>query len=75
MAEQKTDLLAAICGRVVVVDAGRIVLDGPAAEILADPRLADLGVAPPAAVRLQRAADQLGLSAAARARLEEALTT
>jgi energy-coupling factor transport system ATP-binding protein len=73
VAEQKTDLLAAICSRVVVLDAGRIVLDGLAAEMLADPRLADLGVAPPAAVRLRRAADERELSATAHARLVEAL--
>jgi energy-coupling factor transporter ATP-binding protein EcfA2 len=73
VAEQKTDLLAAICGRVAVLDAGRVVLDGIAGEILADPRLVSLGVAPPAAVRLRRAADELGLPATARARLDEAL--
>src|SRR6185295_15848175 len=56
VAEQKTDLLAGICSRVVAIDAGRVVIDGPAAEIMADPRLTELGVAPPAAVRLRRAA-------------------
>ncbi|MGH2455395.1 MAG: energy-coupling factor ABC transporter ATP-binding protein, partial [Candidatus Limnocylindria bacterium] len=39
IAEQKTDLLAAICHRVLVIDAGRVVRDGPAAEVLADPTL------------------------------------
>lgn len=73
VAEQKTDLLAAICSRVVALDAGRTVLDGVAAEILADPRLTDLGVAPPAVVRLRRAAGEAKLPAAALARLDEAL--
>lgn len=73
VAEQKTDLLAAICSRVVALDAGRVALDGPAAAVLADSRLADLGVAAPAAVRLRRAADERGLAASERARLEEAL--
>jgi energy-coupling factor transporter ATP-binding protein EcfA2 len=73
VAEQKTDLLAAICGRVVVLDAGRLVLDGLATDVLANPRLADLGVAPPAAVRLRRAADGMGLSATAFARLDGSL--
>jgi energy-coupling factor transporter ATP-binding protein EcfA2 len=73
VAEQKTDLLAAICSRVAVLDAGRLVLDGLAAEILADPRLAVLGVAPPAAVQLRRAAGDAGLSAPAAARLDQAL--
>jgi energy-coupling factor transporter ATP-binding protein EcfA2 len=73
VAEQKTDLLAAICSRVVVIDAGRVVLDGAAAEVLADPRLAELGVAQPAAVRLRREADGMDLPAPAMARLDGAL--
>ncbi|MEO8638665.1 MAG: ABC transporter ATP-binding protein [Chloroflexota bacterium] len=73
VAEQKTDLLAGICSRVVVLDAGRVVLDGLAAEILADPRLTDLGVAPPPAVRLRRTAADANLPAASLARLDEAI--
>jgi energy-coupling factor transporter ATP-binding protein EcfA2 len=73
VAEQKTDLLAGICSRVVALDAGRVVLDGVAAEILADLRLTSLGVAPPAAERLRRAASEAKLPAAALARLEKAL--
>jgi energy-coupling factor transporter ATP-binding protein EcfA2 len=73
VAEQKTDLLAGICSRVVVIDAGRLILDGPAAEVLADGRLAELGVAAPAAVRLRRAATAANLPAAAQARLEAAM--
>ena len=73
VAEQKTDLLAGICSRVVALDAGRVVLDGVAAEMLADLRLTGLGVAPPAAVRLRRAADEAKLPAAALARLDDAL--
>ena len=73
VAEQKTDLLAGVCSRVVAIDAGRIVLDGAAAEVLADPRLAQLGVAPPAAIRLSRAADAADLPPAALASLRAAL--
>jgi len=73
VAEQKTDLLAAICSRVVALHAGRLVLDGVAAEILADPRITNLGVAPPAAVRLRRAARDANVSAAGLARLEDAV--
>ena len=64
IAEQKTDLLARVCSRVVVLDAGRIVLDGPAADVLADPRLEELGVPRPvgrpaaAGARRRRAADR-----------------
>jgi energy-coupling factor transport system ATP-binding protein len=73
VAEQKTDLLAGICSRVVAIDAGRVVLDGPADDVLADPRLTDLGVAPPAAVRLRRAAADRNLPAASVARLDGAI--
>jgi energy-coupling factor transporter ATP-binding protein EcfA2 len=73
VAEQKTDLLAGICSRVAAIDAGRVVLDGPAVEVLADPRLTDLGVAPPAAVRLRRAAAEANLPAASLARLADAI--
>lgn len=73
VAEQKTDLLAGICSRVVAIDAGRVVLDGPAGEVLADPRLTDLGVAPPASVRLRRAAADRNLPAASVARLDGAI--
>ena len=61
VAEQKTDLLAKVASRVVVLDAGRVVRDGPTDEILADPSLADLGVTPPSAVRLRRAAAEAGV--------------
>ena len=72
IAEQKTDLLAAICDEVLVIDAGRIALDGPAARVLADPRLVELGVAPPASVRLERAARAASLPEPLIARLHEA---
>lgn len=55
VAEHKTDLLDGLCRRMLVIDEGRIVLDGPTADVLADPRLVDLGVEPPPRVRLQRA--------------------
>jgi energy-coupling factor transporter ATP-binding protein EcfA2 len=73
IAEQKTDLLASICQRVVALDAGRLALAGPAAEVLADPRLEELGVGAPASIRLARLASGAGLSAADRQRLERAL--
>jgi energy-coupling factor transporter ATP-binding protein EcfA2 len=54
VAEQKTDLLAAIAVEVVALHEGRIALRGPAADVLRDPTLAELGVAEPSAVRLER---------------------
>jgi energy-coupling factor transporter ATP-binding protein EcfA2 len=75
VAEQKTDLLARICARVVALDTGRVVLDGPADHVLADPRLSDLGVAPPAAVRIERAGLEAGIPATSLKRLRKALTS
>lgn len=66
LAEHKTDLLANIASRVVALDAGRVVLDGPASDILADPRLEELGVAAPSRVRLERLATATGVSLPAR---------
>jgi energy-coupling factor transporter ATP-binding protein EcfA2 len=53
--EHKTDLLDGLCSRIVVLDAGRIVLDGAAEAVLADLRLEEWGVEPPSRVRLGRA--------------------
>jgi hypothetical protein len=50
---------------VVVVDGGRIVLDGPAAMTLEDPRLEGWGVEPPSRVRLARSLAGRGLPALA----------
>jgi energy-coupling factor transport system ATP-binding protein len=63
IAEQRTDLLAEVCDRVVVLQEGQVALTGRTAEILADPRLRDLGVAEPAAVRLRRRVIEAGLDA------------
>lgn len=62
--EHKTDLLDGICSRVVVIDAGRIALDGPAREVLADPRLDAWGVEAPSRIRLGRALAARGLDPA-----------
>ena len=70
VAEQKTDLLAAVCGRTIVLDHGRIALDGPTGEVLADARLGELGVAEPAPLRVRRAAQAAGIT---NARLTAAL--
>jgi energy-coupling factor transporter ATP-binding protein EcfA2 len=72
VAEQKTDLLAAICDQIIVIEDGRIALDGPPHQVLSEPRLVELGVAPPAAVRLERAVREASLPDAVIARLREA---
>lgn len=64
VAEQKTDLLARICSRILVIDAGRIAFEGPAAEVADDPRLEELGVPVPSTVRLRRAIAGAGLDVA-----------
>jgi energy-coupling factor transport system ATP-binding protein len=64
VAEHKTDLLADLCDRVVVLDGGRIVIEGPTAVVFADPRLDELGVEAPATVRLERAVAARGLDPA-----------
>ena len=46
VAEHRTDVLAALCKRIVVLEAGRFALDGASASVLADSRLEALGVSP-----------------------------
>ena len=62
--EHKTDLLDGLCDRVVVMDAGRIALDGPAGDVLADPRLEAWGVDAPSRIRIGRALAARGLDPA-----------
>jgi energy-coupling factor transporter ATP-binding protein EcfA2 len=68
--EHKTDLLDGLCSRIVVLDAGRIALDGPAGDVLADPRLETWGVEPPSRIRLGRALAARGFD---EARIAEAI--
>jgi energy-coupling factor transporter ATP-binding protein EcfA2 len=51
--EHKTDLLEDLCQRLVILDAGTIVLDASTADVLSDPRLVDWGVDPPSRIRLE----------------------
>lgn len=62
--EHKTDLLDGLCSRIVVLDAGRIALDGPTDDVLGDPRLDAWGVEPPSRIRLGRALAARGLDPA-----------
>jgi energy-coupling factor transporter ATP-binding protein EcfA2 len=61
LVEHKTDVIARLADEVVVLDHGAVVLSGSAAAVLADPRLAQLGVEPPARVRVERAVRAAGL--------------
>ena len=61
VAEQKTDLLAAISTRVAVLDGGRVAIAGQAESVLADERLPGLGVTEPSSVRLRRALAAAGI--------------
>jgi energy-coupling factor transport system ATP-binding protein len=61
IAEHKTDLLDELCSRVIVLDAGRIVGDGPTRSVLDDPAIVDRGVDPPSRVRLAHALGAVGL--------------
>lgn len=61
IAEQKTDLLAEIASEIVVLAEGQMALRGPTDEVVNDPRLAELGVAPPATVELRRALADAGV--------------
>jgi energy-coupling factor transporter ATP-binding protein EcfA2 len=59
--EHKTALLDRLADRVVVVDAGRIVLEGPTADVLDDPALPGHGVEPPPRVRVRSALAAAGV--------------
>lgn len=62
VAEQKTDLLSAIADEVVALSDGRIALRGPAADVLRDAALTELGVSEPSAIRLSRALSSAGVA-------------
>lgn len=62
IAEHKTDLLDGLCGRMIVLEAGEIVMDGPTADVFGSPVLEQLGVEPPARVRLLRALESAGVT-------------
>jgi energy-coupling factor transport system ATP-binding protein len=59
--EHKTALLATIADRVTVLAQGRTVLTGATRDVLADVSLTELGVDPPADVRIGRAIAAAGL--------------
>ena len=60
LVEHKTEVLAGIADEIAVLDRGQVALRGPAADVLADPRLAELGVEAPAWTRLERRLREAG---------------
>jgi energy-coupling factor transporter ATP-binding protein EcfA2 len=59
--EHKTALLDQLADRVVLIDEGRLVSEGPTTEVLSDPALAQHGVEPPPRVRVRSALASAGL--------------
>ncbi len=62
LVEHKTDLLERLARRVAVLADGRIVAEGPASRVLADPALQREGVEAPTSVGLSRALARHGLA-------------
>jgi energy-coupling factor transporter ATP-binding protein EcfA2 len=60
--EHRLELLAPIADRIVVMDRGRKVMDGPPSRILSDPRSADFGISVPPVSRLYSQLSDNGLS-------------
>lgn len=60
--EHKTWLLADLADECVLIADGRVVVHGATSDVLGDDRLVELGVEPPPAVRLRRAAVARGLA-------------
>jgi energy-coupling factor transport system ATP-binding protein len=61
IAEHKTDLIDVLSTRVIAMQSGSIVRDGPTAEVLEDDRMIEWGVEPPSRVRIERALATNGL--------------
>ena len=66
LAEQKLEWVAAFADRVLVLHEGRLVADGPPAEILASPELEGYGLEPTRYTRAARAARAAGVAPAGR---------
>ena len=62
IAEHKVDLLDSICDRLLIVDAGRIVLDAPAPAAFESPTLEAAGVEAPARIRIGRVLAARGIA-------------
>ena len=61
LVEHKVDQIAEYCDDVIVMQGGRIVRNGSAAEVLADPTLSDVGAVPPQVALLGHAMAAAGM--------------
>jgi len=61
LVEHKAEVLARIADEVIVLGEGSVALAGPAAAVLADPMLAELGIEPPERIGLERDVRAAGL--------------
>jgi len=62
LVEHKTGLVERVADQVVLLIGGRVETVGPAATVLADPRLDEFGVDPPPSARITRALAAAGLA-------------
>jgi len=74
LVEHRLDLAAAMANRIVVLDKGRIVLDGDPRRVLADKLLDEIGVGTPAVTRLCLRLRERGFRVNAAIGLEEAIS-
>jgi len=74
LVEHRLDLAAAMANRIVVLDKGRIVLDGDPRTVLADKLLDEIGVGTPAVTRLCMRLRERGFRVNAAVDLDEAIS-
>jgi len=74
LVEHRLDLAAAMANRIIVLDKGRIVLDGEPRTVLADELLDEIGVGTPAVTRLCMRLRERGFRVNAAVDLQEAIS-
>jgi len=74
LVEHRLDLAAAMANRIIVLDKGRIVLDGEPRTVLADELLDEIGVGTPAVTRLCMRLRERGFRVSAAVDLQEAIS-
>jgi len=74
LVEHRLDLAAAMANRIIVLDKGRIVLDGDPRTVLADELLDEIGVGTPAVTRLCMRLRERGFKVNAAVDLQEAIS-